>query len=53
MSGFRYRTTYAAGVSGEGGTEEVDAEQTGHVGDGTVSFGCCGTLGRVVSGTAG
>jgi len=38
MRGLRYRITYAAGVSGEGGTEEVDAEQIGHVHDGTVSW---------------
>ncbi len=38
MRGFRYRITYAAGASGEGGAEEVDAEQIGHVHDGTVSW---------------
>ncbi len=38
MRGFRYRITYAAGVSGEGRTEEVDAEQIGHVHDGSLSW---------------
>lgn len=38
MRGFTYRITYGAGVSGEGGTEDVDAGQIGHVHDGTVSW---------------